>query len=402
MVGVLKGICGCLFLWWCMVSAEFQQFDIQETEDVKTVSSFDCVNVTDVSSGECQALIDLYISTHGEDWVHTDNRIGSGDETPTTVCDWYGIQCDNGLYALHLEENNLSWYIPTSFRTLSDFSLVYLRNNTITTIENGAFKSSRLQELNLLNNQLSSITDTTFSELINLKELYLSYNHLQNIPNNSFSGLHNLITLDLSHNQLNAIESGAFLWLDTLRYLSLANNQLTLIDNATFTGLQNIRELYLSYNQLTTIDVAIFTGLNSLEALYLSNNRLNSFSFIPTVSSLQNLDMRYNCLSEGNVNAEEYGWLLYIPQSQTGCLWSWSTENKDLSSLEKLTQSWGWGSTYKDRQVPSFVTMRVKDIRSLLKTYIPHLPSKTRFERLLAKKPALYEQIISFLSKKLR
>ena len=31
--------------------------------------SFNCNTVTDVSTGECQALVDLYSSTHGENWT---------------------------------------------------------------------------------------------------------------------------------------------------------------------------------------------------------------------------------------------------------------------------------------------------------------------------------------------
>jgi hypothetical protein len=102
-------------LWGCAVFADSSLISDDLTATTVTdfsstgiIPAFDCSNVTDVSSGECQSLVDLYIHTHGEDRKHANNWLGSGDSTITTVCDWRGIRCDNGLYMLDLIENNLS------------------------------------------------------------------------------------------------------------------------------------------------------------------------------------------------------------------------------------------------------------------------------------------------------
>lgn len=406
----------CVSLWWCIVLADASLFgdglistNVVDLSGVNISPPFDCANVTDVTSGECQSLVDLYVHTHGETWKRASNWLGSWDSTITTVCDWQGVRCDNGLYMLDLIENNLSWTIPTSFRNLSGFYSIYLWGNALTSIESGAFRSSHLRELNLFKNQLTGITDKTFSELDDLQELYLSYNHLSTLPSGSFSHLHTLTTLDISQNQLSTIEPNALVGLDSLRYFFLSNNQLTWISSTLFSGLSTLRELYLSYNQLNSIAPDAFSWLVNLEGLYLSNNWLNSIPL--TISfSVQNIDLRYNCFSQssfdsGTLSEEKYA-IQHNPQSQSGCfITSWYTppEVDILPPSNNIPQWWGWWISYSDSSLHNTgSSMDVKTMWLLLKKYIPNLPSKRRFERLLVRKPPLYNQIISFIKWRLR
>ena len=60
--------------------------DSQHGEKCGTVVAFDCTTITDVPVAECQALVDLYTSTDGDDWNTTTNWLQSPN-----VGDWYGV-----------------------------------------------------------------------------------------------------------------------------------------------------------------------------------------------------------------------------------------------------------------------------------------------------------------------
>ena len=63
-----------------------------------------CDNVTDVSTGECNALVDLYNSTNGSGWTNK-----GGWLVNTGVCSWAGVTCSaNHVYILDLQYKNLS------------------------------------------------------------------------------------------------------------------------------------------------------------------------------------------------------------------------------------------------------------------------------------------------------
>ena len=49
-------------------------------------ATFDCITVTEIPSGECQALVTLYDGTNGPGWADD-----SGWLTTNTPCDWYGV-----------------------------------------------------------------------------------------------------------------------------------------------------------------------------------------------------------------------------------------------------------------------------------------------------------------------
>ena len=69
---------------------------------------FDCNNVTEIPAAECGALVALYTSTDGDEWV---NRIGwLANNTP---CSWYGVTCSTGhVSSLNLQNNGLSGSLP--------------------------------------------------------------------------------------------------------------------------------------------------------------------------------------------------------------------------------------------------------------------------------------------------
>ena len=220
-----------------------------------------CNAVTEISTIECESLLELYHSTNGAEW--NDNE---GWNVTNTPCSWYGVTCEKGgVTDIRLGNyNNLKGTLP-NFKGLPNLQTLSLSNN---------------------HNQLTgAIPD--FSALPNLQELSLGGNQLTGaIPD--FSALPKLERLDLYNNQL----TGAipdFSALPKLRLLYLFNNQLTgAIPN--FSALPKLSELYLFNNQLTGA-IPDFSALPNLSGLELSNNQLTGA--IPDFSALPQLEWLY-------------------------------------------------------------------------------------------------------------
>jgi len=65
--------------------------------------NFDCSRVTTIPIIECEALLELYQETDGDNWTHN-----SGWQIATDPCIWHGVQCRAGhVVALELSNNGL-------------------------------------------------------------------------------------------------------------------------------------------------------------------------------------------------------------------------------------------------------------------------------------------------------
>lgn len=138
-----------------------------------------------------------------------------------------------------------------------------------------------------------------FNNLQKLQDLDLSRNNLTHLSQNTFSGLTHLIRLDLSRNNLIQIDS-AFRELDELQVLNLRDNFLLNISQNTFSNLTNLVHLNLHSNALKEIDESsAFVSLLRLERLDISHNCLNqSFGRLTVFSQrLRELDLSDMCLN---------------------------------------------------------------------------------------------------------
>ena len=71
---------------------------------------------------ECQALVDFYTDTNGDNWVNT-----GGWLVNTNVCTWSGVSCyQNHVGTIHLESNNLSGALSSSFGNFTKLRHLYL------------------------------------------------------------------------------------------------------------------------------------------------------------------------------------------------------------------------------------------------------------------------------------
>ncbi len=128
------------------------------TKTVSAQNLYNCANQSVISFVECQALVDLYISTNGSErnnnsyWLVVNNP-----------CKWYGVSCSSSFSTtaqqlhvrqLRLTNNNLVGAMPASIGDLQ-----------------------WLQRIDLSNNLMCGMLPETLTSLVNLVSANFSYNN---------------------------------------------------------------------------------------------------------------------------------------------------------------------------------------------------------------------------------
>jgi Leucine-rich repeat (LRR) protein len=274
--------------------------------------TFNCNQVTEIPTTECEALVTFYNSTNGDSWSRK-----SGWLENNTPCDWYGVTCSGGhVSELYLHSNELTGSIPTEIGNLSNLGYLYLNNNELTgTIPTELGNLSNLKYLHLYSNKL---TGTIPSELGNLSQLWL---------------------LSLYSNELISTIPSELGNLNNLEYLHLYSNGLTGTIPSELGNLSNLKYLYLYSNSLTGTIPTELGNLNNLEGLDLHSNSLTGS--IPTelgnLSQLKHLHLGSNSLT-GTIptelgNLSQLKHLRLGSNSLTGTI---PTELNNLTNLELL------------------------------------------------------------------
>lgn len=263
-----------------------------------------------------EALIKLYESTNGDNWINNDNWCS---DKPIT--EWYGVEnLYYKGYKISLSSNNLTGKIEQIFPDDLEIQLD-VSDNLLTSINVSGCKS--LLMFSCHENQLTSLNVSNCTALI---DLYCRNNLLTSI---NISGCMALVGLNCSHNQLSILDVSNC---KMLLYLNCDNNQLVLLDVSSCTSLI---ELKCSYNQLASLDVSNFqalkhlicyfnqltslnvSGCTALWELRCSNNKINSV--IPewfTRINIFEYDQKYWYKPKEYENGEwitiydedEYGW----------------------------------------------------------------------------------------------
>jgi Leucine-rich repeat (LRR) protein len=175
--------------------------------------------------------------------------------------------------------------------SLNDLSL---SSNFISSLTDDITKESLLPssliELNLNENRLSHLTESSFANLKNLKYLSLESNLINSISELAFSSSFLLTSISLSKNYLNHIPGKAFFMLNNLQRLDLSsqNQILKQIDNYAFDRYSSnlpIRRIDLSNNRISKIE----------EKAFCSRNRSNPYI------NVKEIDLAANPLSILNV-----------------------------------------------------------------------------------------------------
>jgi len=310
-----------------------------------------------IPASEREALISLYNSTDGTNWLDNTNWLGaSGSE-----CSWYGVSCDateshveriilqknqlNGtipgqlddlsnLLNLNLAENQLTGSIPPELGSLANLEKLYLFDNQLSgTIPpelgnlsnlialhiDGEFTGTIPPELGNLSNLtelyiysktlLSGGIPAEFGNMSSLGNLYLRGGLSGSIPA-ELGNLSNLFSLHIADNRLTGTiptELGSLL---NLTHLSLASNQLNGNIPPEIGNLTKLTFLSLNSNKLYGSIPPEIGNLINLESIHLYNNQLGCE--IPaeilnlTLLTDEGSDFRYNSLYTSDQNIRDF------------------------------------------------------------------------------------------------
>jgi small GTP-binding protein len=256
------------------------------------------------------------------------------------------------LVRLSLHDNKLT-FLPEEFQNLSNLEYLVLSNNRFQQFPKEVTYLTNLIELNLNANQINSIGENSFDNLLkltklslarnrvtflpsgigklkNLKKLEIKINKLTKLPE-EIGELTNLPELNLDENQLVSLpaEVGKLTKLRELKLcnnilfslppdigklsnllkINLTNNQLSSLP-AEIGKFVNLFELSLNFNRLTSLPAEIGM-LTNLTKLNLSHNKLASLPpEIGQLVKLKNLDLTYNRLTS---LPKEIGKLVQLP-----------------------------------------------------------------------------------------
>ena len=230
----------------------------------------------DISTAECNALIDLYISTQGQDeW-----RNMTGWAFDPYAANWHGVTIDYGhVIALDLRGNNLSGPIPASIGNLTYLQMLDLSNNPLTgDLPTTIASLTHLWYLDLSSDSdpltgLSGSIPANIGNLTLLEELRLYDNHLTGIIPTSIGNLTHLTHLLLQGNDLYGPIPTTISGCTSLEYMDVGYNMLSGHIPGELGLLPNLKELKLDYNQF---DGEIPESLMDLPlvVLYLDYNHL--------------------------------------------------------------------------------------------------------------------------------
>ncbi len=143
----------------------------------------------------------------------------------------------------------------TSHPMLANTEEVRFGGNAITQVQAGYFvNQSKLVQIKLNKNRISSISDHAFAEVPSVTYIALYFNDLEVIHKNMFSGLYNLQGLRLQGNKIWIIEAQSFKDCSALTMLWLHNNLLQAISECIFHPWNhptNLESFYIDKNLLS-------------------------------------------------------------------------------------------------------------------------------------------------------
>ncbi|MFH1051569.1 MAG: Omp28-related outer membrane protein [bacterium] len=248
-------------------------------EVLNAASSRDSLYPTYNRRTDSLALIALYNSTDGDNWINNTNWLS--DEP---IDKWFGVTIVNGrVQKINLRQDKLIGIIPSEIGFLSEmesFELgnwgpnLQIWNKIYGEIPKEIGQLKNLKTLYMNRNELSGGIPKEIGNLANLEYIYLSFNKLTGEIPKELGNLVNLKGLYFYSNQLSGEIPKEIGKLSNLIALELPFNRLSGNIPLELFNLINLEELGLYSNELTgTVPREIF-NLSKLWGLALGKNNL--------------------------------------------------------------------------------------------------------------------------------
>lgn len=242
------------------------------------------------------ALVDLYNSTNGPNWKHSDNWL-----TSQPLSTWRGVHVSNGqVVSLSLSSNRLKGTLPASIGNFKSITSLSLNVNQLT----GPFPVSlgnlvTLTSLDLSSNLFSDTLPSSLGNLVKLTTLSMNYNKISGKLPASICNLTRLQILGFELNNLTGSLPANIGNLRSLVEMDLGENQFTGAIPMSFYSLPNIRNIYLYFNQLSDTLSEAIGNLTKLQFIYLDHNQFtgNIPSSFGNMKKIQTIFLSYNQFS---------------------------------------------------------------------------------------------------------
>lgn len=203
----------------------------------------------------------------------------------------------NNLHTLILSSNKLTRIDSNTFNGLLGLNVLSLDSNTIEYIDPEALRnSSSLQDLHLNSNKLYDIP-SVLNEVPQLQTLDLGDNQITEIFNSSFASMQKLVGLRLTENNISNVSKGVFDKMAALRILNLSSNKIQRVETGSFDANTNLMAIRLDGNYINEIN-GLFDKLPNLVWLNISENLLQWFDYAQIPTGLQWLDIHGNQIAE--------------------------------------------------------------------------------------------------------
>jgi len=240
-------------------------------------------------------------------------------EAPTVDCNDAGLFGVPGKLPLDtqvllLQTNNVA-KIDKPLDYLTNVTEIDLSQNNLTSIGDVRLGSlPQLLSLHMEENWMQELPGSCLAELPNLQELYMNHNLISSISPTAFRGLRRLLRLHLNSNKLKVIGREWFEAMPSLEILMIGENPVVLIDDMNFKPLVNLRSLVLTRMNLSQLPDEALTGLDSLESISFYDN---IFPEVPhaalrTLKNLKFLDLNKNPI--GRIQRGDFVDMLHLKE----------------------------------------------------------------------------------------
>ncbi|CAL8401638.1 unnamed protein product [Arctogadus glacialis] len=196
-----------------------------------------------------------------------------------------------------LLQSNLIARTNGELEPLLNLTELDLSQNNFSTVEAvGLTSMNQLTTLHLEENHIHQLPDHCLRDLSNLQELYINHNQISAISPGAFVGLHNLLRLHLNSNRLRVIDSRWFEATPNLEILMIGENPVIGLLDMNFQPLGSLRSLVLAGMDLTDVPGNALVGLDSLESISFYDNKLIRIPqlALQKVPNLKFLDLNKN------------------------------------------------------------------------------------------------------------
>nr|XP_022901601.1 protein toll-like [Onthophagus taurus] len=183
------------------------------------------------------------------------------------------------------------------FKNLNNLESLFIYNSKLKELPKDLFKNTtNINSITIREAGLTTLPNGIFSDLNRLKSLDLSSNKLTEWKYEYYARkLPKLETLNLDNNELKIIGQSSFMNLPELQTLQMNSNKITSLLREAFDINNKLVKLELNNNNLSE-DEDSFNYLRSMETLKINNNSFSEFPDVNSHVQLKMMEMKYNKL----------------------------------------------------------------------------------------------------------